>query len=68
MSEKQRKEEQKQFDIAKKWLIENGNLKYSFINDCSEIKVVFSKDEDLIELTGTDLIKLTLHMYNEVQN
>lgn len=66
MIEKKRKQEQEQYEIAKKWLEDNGEFKIITYKKTEKFKVIFSNKQSKTEQTGEDLLRLTIQIYNDV--
>lgn len=68
MTEKERMQEQLEYNIANNWLKANGKLETFHLNDLAKLKIIFTKNESSTELIGEDLIRLTLQLYSEVKD
>lgn len=67
MNEEQRKQEDLEYKNADKWLRLNGNFEVFPFKNQPLFKIVFTKGDTSTEMTGEDLVRLTLQMYNEIK-
>ncbi len=68
METHKRIQEQLQYEIAKKWLNENGKFEIFPFKEKALFKAVFTDKKGITEQNGEDLIRLTIQIYNEVNN
>lgn len=66
MNEEQRKQENLDYENAKNWLRSNGTFEVFPFKNQPLVKIVFTKSGESTDMTGEDLVQLTLQMYNEV--
>lgn len=60
--------EQSQYEIAKKWLNENGKFEVFPFKEKALFEAVFTEENGITEENGEDLIRLTIQIYNAVNN
>lgn len=66
MKNDDRLQEQQLYSNAKQWLEENGVFEVFPFKESSKFKAVFTKESNVTELIGEDLIRITIQIYNEV--